>query len=224
MIDRFRDALDRPLDRGPAQAIVALATVVTFAFGVLVVLGIVGHDQTSDPPVAGLPLVRPSAPADQTGVPEPVAPSTGGDAAVPSQDPQDRTGTGAYRRARRATDTHRAMQHLPYRIGRVTFALVGADEGRAVIRIAGPSSAVAHRAWGRFLHRFSDDGRAYETRFEAGARNGVTGRPKVAGEGARGAARADGADRRARRRVPHQDRHRAAHRNLTSKPHPKESP
>lgn len=224
MIDRLRDLLDRPLDRGTAQTIVALAAAVTFAFGALVALGIVGRPSTSDVSPAGPTAVLPSAPARQAENPAPEPQAADEGTTAPAQDPQDRKGSAAYGRVHRAADTHRAMQHLPYRIGHVTFALVGANNGRAVVRVEGPTIAAARRSWRRFLRRFDDDGGAYVTRFAAGPRNGITRRRKVAGEGARGGARTDGTDSGARRAVPHHTVDRSARRDLTSKPHPKESP
>jgi hypothetical protein len=223
VIDRIRDLLDRPLDRRQAEAIVAIAASVTFAFGVLVALGIVGRP-ASNPPASREDFTRPTAPSRVPAGALDHPPASGDRHPDQTQDPQDRKGTAAYGRARRAARDHRALQHLPYRHGGVTVALVGAEQGRAVLRIAAPTIAAAHRGWRDFLRRFADDGGAYEARFQVRARNGITGRRKVARGAARGAARPDGATRAGRRRIRHQHTDRGARSFLTSKPHPNASP
>jgi hypothetical protein len=87
------------------------------------------------------------------------------DAAPRRQDPQDRPGTFAHRRAGRELATHRALQHVPWRRGDVTVELVGARDGRAVLRVEAPGIATARRGYHVFLRRFHDDGRAYLPRF-----------------------------------------------------------
>jgi hypothetical protein len=220
--DRIRDLLDRPLDRRHADAIVAIAAAVTFAFGVLVAFGIIGHP-AADLAAGREDLARPTAPREVAGALD-HPPASKDRRPDRSQDPQDRKGTAAYGRARRTARDHRALQHLPYRRGGVTVAQVGADQGRAILRVAAPTITAARQGWREFLRRFTDDGAAYEARFQVRARNGITGRRVVAAGAAAGAAGADGSPRGQSRAVRHGRRHRGVRRNLTSKPHPKASP
>jgi hypothetical protein len=170
VIDPIRRILDRPLAPAQARAVLALAACVTFGFATLVCLGEVSGSTPGDsgpgprskaptePPPA--PPTKPSsAPAGST-----VAPS---ESTLPEQDPQDRPGTLAYRRARRELREHRALQRLPFRGRGLSITLVGADHGRALIRIVAATIVKAKRGWRQFLRRWSDHGSAYEPRFAA---------------------------------------------------------
>ncbi|MBS1886005.1 MAG: hypothetical protein JSU06_02355 [Actinobacteria bacterium] len=80
---------------------------------------------------------------------------------MPEQDPQDRIGTAAHRRAAAELASHRALQHLPFRSGDVSMEMVGARGPKAVIRIEAGTVPAARRAWQLFLERFRDGGEAY---------------------------------------------------------------
>jgi hypothetical protein len=156
VVDRFRDFLDRPLDPSAARAIVALALAICTGLAIIAALG----------GVAGNPA-PPSAPTHvrveraARMVPGPV-----------DQDPQDRAGTAAHRRAVREVAAHRALQHVPYRAGALSIEMIGAQHGRAVLQVIAPSIPAARRGWRRFLRRFEDGGRAYIPRFGTDGRRG----------------------------------------------------
>ncbi len=179
MAERLRALLERPLDRGLARAVVALALAASTGFAVLVLLGAVGRDA---PP----PSTPAAAGADRSSSPAvPVGPRSisGGHAAadgrghrVAGQDRQDRPGTESHRRALRESARHRALQHVPYRQGALAIALVGARGPRAVLSVDAPTAALARRAYRRFLHRFRDPGVAYLPRFAARPATPATGR------------------------------------------------
>jgi hypothetical protein len=169
MVDRLRALLDRPLDPSAARAILVFASAILAGVAALFVL-------------AGS---EPDRPTSQTAWPAAASPT----APVPSeeledepaerraetsrQDPQDRKGSAAARRAARALRSHRALQHVPYRDGEVTIALAGARGSRAVLRVNAPTGAEARRGWHRFLRHYDDSGRAYVPVFRAaGGRDG----------------------------------------------------
>jgi hypothetical protein len=174
VIDLIRGLLDRPLDPRHARAIVVVASCLTLAFAGLVGFGVISGsrptahedgDGTSDlaaptaPPAAtieGSPGGSDEGPADQ---PETLSKDR--------QDPQDRHGSSAYRRARRTLREHRALQHLPFHGRGLSITLTGADQGRAIVRIVAATVPEARRRWRRFLRRYSDAGGAYEARFAA---------------------------------------------------------
>lgn len=170
MVDRLRALLDRPLDPSAARAILALASAILLGVAALFVLGgSEPHEPTlqEDRPAAASPSV-PAAPVDEVE-----------DEAVEhhsptrQQDPQDEAGSAAARRAARALRSHRALQHVPYRDGEVTIALIGARGNRAVLRVSAPTVPEARRGWRRFLRRYRDSGRAYASVFRAsGGRDG----------------------------------------------------
>ncbi|MBN9621952.1 MAG: hypothetical protein J0H06_03205 [Actinobacteria bacterium] len=170
MAERLRALLERPLEPALARAVVALALAASTGFAVLVLLGAVGRDAPPPSTPAAARVDRPSSPA------VPVGPrsTSGGHAAakgrghrVAGQDRQDHPGTEAYRRALRESARHRALQHVPYHRGAVTITLVGARGPRAILSVAAPTVALAHRGYRRFLHRFRDPGVAYLPRFLA---------------------------------------------------------
>jgi hypothetical protein len=170
MIDRLRFLLDRPLDRLIARAIVVFATVILLGFAALYVLA---AQEPGHSAVAQRQLVSPP-PSDPFGVVRAQAAPPAPRAPRPRrQDPQDEAGSPAARRAAKTLASHRALQHVPYRRGRLSVRLVGARGGRAVLVVSAPTIAAARRDWREFLRRYRDGGRAYLTRFEAnGGPNG----------------------------------------------------
>jgi hypothetical protein len=154
VVERFRAFLDRPLEPSTSRAVIGLALAVGTGLAVLAVLG----------GVAGRPAARPEA------RPQVVPPGSGRvHAGRPSlsapvqadQDPQDRPGTAAHRRAASALAHHRALQHVPYSTGGVSIELVGARRGKAVLRVVAATEGAARQGWRAFLRRFDDDGGAY---------------------------------------------------------------
>jgi hypothetical protein len=162
--ERLRALLEHPLDPRLARAIVLLACGVTLGFAVLAVLARPAAEHSA--PVGAIPAGRASAYPTTQASPTVASPSRG---AVPParQDPQDRPGTAAHRRAAREIAAHRALQHVPYRAGGVVIDLVGARGTRAVLAVRAPTRAAARRGWRGFLRRFDDSGTAYLPRFEA---------------------------------------------------------
>lgn len=166
MVDRLRALLDHPLDQSAARAILVLASAILLGLAALFVFA------ASEPGRPTSNEVRPTA-ASPTASPAPVE-AVGGEAAedrppTPRQDPQDRKGSAAARRVAHALRSHRALQHVPYRDGEVTVALVGARGSRAVLRVSAFTVPAAHRGWQRFLSRYRDSGRAYVPVFAATA-------------------------------------------------------
>lgn len=162
MIERFRTFLDRPLDPAAGRAILALATATLVGFAAVFLLaggephGVEPASVTSSPTIAAPDV-------DQLDF------DAGGSdqAQLPEQDPQDRPGSAAARRAARALRERRALQHVPYSLGAVSIVLVGADRGRAVLRVSAPTRAEARRGWHEFLDRFGDRGSSYKPQFVA---------------------------------------------------------
>ena len=172
MLERFRLFLDRPLDPSAGRAILALAAAILIGLAPLFVLAGSGSGHRAPSPA--------NAPAHPAPAPVPARSqarrSTSGKPArkrsVPRQDPQDRRGTAA-ERVSEELRTHRALQHVPYRRGRLRVELVGARGGKALLRVSAPTVAAARRGWRRFLRRYRDSGRAYVPLFEArGGRHG----------------------------------------------------
>jgi hypothetical protein len=170
MVDRLRALLDHPLDQSAARAILVLASAILLGLAALFALA------ASEPGQPTSHEVRPAA-ASPTASPAPVE-AVEGEAAddrlpTPRQDPQDRAGSAAARRAAHALRSHRALQHVPYRDGGVTVALVGAKGSRAVLRVSASTVSAARRGWRRFLSRYRDSGRAYVPNFRViGGRGG----------------------------------------------------
>jgi hypothetical protein len=177
VIDLIRGLLDRPLDPRHARAIIAVASCLTLAFAGLVGFGVIsgsrptaheGGEGTSD-------LAAPTAPpiAAIEGSPGGSDESPGRTGARPPeshQDPQDRRGSSAYRRTLRE---HRALQHLPFHGRGLSITLTGADQGRAIVRVAAATVPEAERRWRGFLRRLGDRGDSYLPRFQArGGRDG----------------------------------------------------
>lgn len=158
MVDRLRVLLDRPLDPSAARAILVLASAIFIAFAALFALGAGQPDHPSSPAARPAPA-SPSAPfnpREEGGVQESKL-----QPALRRQDPQDREGSAAARRAARAVASHRALQHVPYRDGQVTIVLAGARGSRALLRVTAPTLSAARQGWHRFLGRYRDSGRAY---------------------------------------------------------------
>jgi hypothetical protein len=160
MVDRLRACLDRPLDPRAGRWVLVLAFAVFLGVGVLRLLGELdrpANPEPGDPPAAA----RVEAPVTRT----PALANDGRDPARRRQDPQDRRGSGAARRASRELRTHRALQHVPYRQRRVVIRLIGAQRSKAILQVKARSVQPAHEGWRRFLHRFNDSGDSYLPRF-----------------------------------------------------------
>jgi hypothetical protein len=167
MIDRLLALLDHPLDPRAGRAVMALAAAITLGFAALFVLA------------AGSAHQRPpSAPALAPKRAAPLPASLGGeDGAVnkasprpPSrrpQDPQDDRGSAAAHGAQMELRRHRALQHVPYKEGGLAVTLVGARQGRALLRVSAATTSTARRGWQRFLRRFGDTGHAYIPLFKS---------------------------------------------------------
>jgi hypothetical protein len=164
VVDRLRELAGRPLDRRVARATLAVGLAVTVGFCLLVALAEIGWADGARV-VAGPTTPAPSLPATRSG---PASPAIGPTARTrPRQDPQDRPDGAARRRAVAELESHRALQHVPWRHGDVAIELVGARGSRAILRVVGPDLAVARRGYRSFLRRFDDRGHAYLPRFRA---------------------------------------------------------
>jgi hypothetical protein len=168
-VSRLTELVERPLDPAVGRVVLVLAGAVWVGFAALVGLGLIGPGATAPTRM----VVRHPAPdraAAQLAVPS----SRPADAepSVPRgrQDPQDRRGSAAHRRARRELATHRALQHVPWHREGASISLVGARRGKAVLEIRGPGLRADRRAWSSFLRRFDDDGRSYLRRLVVGGR------------------------------------------------------
>jgi hypothetical protein len=163
MVDRLRALLDHPLDQSAARAILVLASAILLGLAALFALA------ASEPGRPTSHEVRPAAASPSAPIAG-VEDETAEDRLpTPRQDPQDRKGSTAARRAAHALRSHRALQHVPYRDGQVTVALVGAKGSRAVLRVSASTVSAARRGWQRFLNRYRDSGRAYVPVFVATA-------------------------------------------------------
>ena len=156
MVRRLRALLEEPHDPAVAQAVVGLACVVTVCL--LIVVGLGADSRSSGGSSAATPEAAALRPEGETATERRPATTRRSE---PVQDPQDRPGTAAGRRARRELASHRALQHVPYRLGGVGITLIGVRGARAVLRVEALSVRAAHRAWQAFLHRFGDDGLSY---------------------------------------------------------------
>ncbi|MBS1863146.1 MAG: hypothetical protein JSS68_15715 [Actinobacteria bacterium] len=161
MVERLRALLERPLDPSVARSMLVLALAVGIGFAAVALIGGVGDRPDDVRPLQRDAWVGASAPDH--------APSTSPPRSrqIVGQDAQDRPGTKAHRRAVREVDGHRALQHVPWRRGRVSVELVGAVGGRAALAVRGPDVRAARRGWTRFLGRYHDDGSSYLPRFRA---------------------------------------------------------
>lgn len=167
MVDRLRALLEEPLDPRLGRAVVMLASAILLGLAALFILAARQPERSTTveaPPVAW--STSGSAPATVAPAPTPVAPRR--------QDPQDQEGSAAARRAARALASHRALQHVPYRSGKLAVELVGARGRRAVLRVSAPTVRAARAGWRRFLRRYRDSGRAYVAIFRGkdGRRDG----------------------------------------------------
>jgi hypothetical protein len=174
MIDRLLALLDRPVDPRAGRAVMALAAAITLGFAALFVL-------TADSAQRQPPSAHPLAPKRAA----PLPPSLDGEDGAakeasprpPSprpQDPQDDRGSAAARGAQKELQRHRALQHVPYKQGGLTVTLIGARQGRALLRVSAPTPSAARRGWRQFLRRFGDTGLAYVPLFRP--RGGAAGR------------------------------------------------
>jgi hypothetical protein len=167
VVDRLRALLDDPHDPSVARAVVVLACWLTIGLAALIGLGRSGGDDQAVRPPTRSHAVAATSVQPTTPLPE----RTARRRPDPRQDPQDRPGSPAARRADRELSTHRALQQVPYRHGGVAITLVGADGPRAVLRVEAASLIDARRGWRIFLRRCRDDGRSYLPIFRAGGRH-----------------------------------------------------
>ena len=157
MIERLRALRDRPLDPELARTVTLVA--LSVALGLVVVAILAGVD--------GGPSRTPVTARVHAAGPEARRSAGDGLADVPAQDPQDRIGTAAHRRAARELAEHRALQHVPFTERGVSIELVGARGGRALLRVEAPTLRGGRRASRAFLARFHDPGTAYLPIFQA---------------------------------------------------------
>lgn len=185
---RERSWTQRQLPEGRKGVFAVCAGLLLVIAAALILLH--AHDQhhvNHHAPVAvSRPVVLAPSPATST----PVAPATTTTSAaskhtkrssttrtrVAAQDPQDRPGTAAAKRAAQALASHRALQHVPYRHGDVTIRLTAAvKNGKAILTVTAPTPAEAKAGYRRFLARYHDTGRAYRARFIARRKAGRRG-------------------------------------------------
>ncbi|HET9154269.1 MAG TPA: hypothetical protein VFN85_09165 [Solirubrobacterales bacterium] len=162
MIDRLRELLDRPLDPSAVRAILVFASAILVGFAALFVLAVSRPDQPTSSTHPSVSAAPPS-PVVSTQVVE--GNPAEAQAAPRRQDPQDVEGSLAAHRADRARRSHRAIQHLPYRRGKLAVTLAGARGDRALLRVSAPNLRAARRGWRAFLRRYHDRGKAYIARF-----------------------------------------------------------
>lgn len=174
MIDRLRFLLDRPLDPLAARAIVVSASAILLGFAALFILAADEPDRSAVP---GRPAVPTQPPAARSfgGAQADAAPPAPRAAHRRRQDPQDEKGSPAATRATRTLRSHRALQHVPYRRGRLTVRLVGARGARAVLAVIAPTISAARQGWRHFLRRYRDWGRSYVPRFSSTRAGGADG-------------------------------------------------
>jgi hypothetical protein len=150
MIERLRALLDRPLEPAVARAVLLLALAV--GSGLATVVALAGLDRQ--------PSIEREATMPTSSESRPAAPAAG-TSEMPAQDPQDRPGSEAHRRAAAELADHRALQHVPFEGDGALIDLFGARGGRAVLRVEASSVAAGRRAWKAFLRRYHDPGDAY---------------------------------------------------------------
>lgn len=158
MIERFQEFLDQPLGRGTAWAILCFFSAIVVGLALVAVLA--GGGPSGPTPLDRVPsgTIAPGASL--------ASPSVGGDQGDEvgggiRQDPQDVSGSPAAQRAARALESHRALQHVPYKGEGLTVELVGARGHRAVLRVTASTIREARRGWREFLRRYEDAGGAY---------------------------------------------------------------
>jgi hypothetical protein len=163
VIERLRVLLDRPLEPSVARAVLLLTLAVGIGLAIVVALSGVGRTPTTIESGGS----RSSAiEVHARGRPEHGSSS----AVVLAQDPQDRPGSTARRRATGELAAHRALQHVPFEGDGVSIDLVGARGGRAALRVQAATRAEARDGWHVFLRRFHDRGDAYIPSFEGDGR------------------------------------------------------
>lgn len=173
MLERFRLFLERPLAPSAGRAILALAAAILLGLAFLFVLAGSGSGRRADPPARLAGRTAPEPAPEPSPARRPATEHPSRERSLPRQDPQDRRGRAA-ERASEQLRTHRALQHVPYRRGRLRIELAGARGGKALLRVSAPTAAAARRGWRTFLRRYRDSGRSYAPVFEArrGARGG----------------------------------------------------
>lgn len=164
MVDRLRALLDRPLDPSAARAILVLTSAILLGLAALFVLA---GSEPDRPTSQESPPVAPALSAPRVSVEKVEDEAAEHRSPTHSQDPQDVEGSAAARRAVHALQSHRALQHVPYRDGELTVALVGARGSRAILRVSAPTVPAARMGWHRFLRRYGDSGRSYVAVFAA---------------------------------------------------------
>lgn len=164
MADRFRALLDRPLDPSAAWAILVLASAILVGFTAILLLAASQPERPTSPQRGSAAAAPPPASAAPPRPPSP---------AERRQDPQDVRGSVAARRAARALRSHRALQHVPYRLGELTITLIGARGDRALLSVRADTMQAARDGWLGFLRRYRDSGRAYVPIFKAAPRGGA---------------------------------------------------
>jgi hypothetical protein len=171
VLERFRLFLERPLDPSAGRAILALAAAILLGLALLFVLAGSGSGRRADPRLTDRTALAPAP--EPSPARRPASGHSSRERPLPRQDPQDRSGAAA-ERASEQLRTHRALQHVPYRRGRLRIELAGARGGKALLRVSAPTAAAARRGWRTFLRRYRDSGRSYAPVFEArrGARGG----------------------------------------------------
>jgi hypothetical protein len=156
-VRRLRALAGRPVDPEVARAVVVLALALAVGLAGLVGLSAGGGGDAGS--------ARP-APASMSATPTTVRPSSTPSPVISGahrrrQDPQDRPGTAAHRRAMHELASHRALQHVPWHRQEVAISLIGARRGKAVLAVVGPTLAADRRGRREFLRRYRDDGRSY---------------------------------------------------------------
>ncbi|HMC50832.1 MAG TPA: hypothetical protein VKH20_09305 [Solirubrobacterales bacterium] len=173
MIDQLRFLLDRLLDPLVARAVVVFASAILFGFAALYVLAAHERGHSVAP---GRKVVSSPPPSDSLGAVRPqMSPSAPRTSRPRRQDPQDKAGSPAARRAAKTLASHRALQHIPYRHAHLSVRLIGARGGRAVLAVSAPTISAARRGWRQFLQRFGDSGRSYLARFSGTGTRGTDG-------------------------------------------------
>lgn len=164
VVDRLRLLLDRPLDPLAARAALVLATAILLGFAALAILG----TSESDRPATASEQAAPGRTRPPLSDVVPVERTTGSRRRPNPrrQDPQDEKGSAAAWRATEELRSHRALQHVPYRQGRLSIQLVGAKGRQAVLTVSALTLSAAHRGWRGFLRRYRDSGRAYVPLFK----------------------------------------------------------
>jgi hypothetical protein len=169
MIERFRVFLDQPLGHGAARAILCFSSAILLGLALLFVLA-ASQPGRPTPPDRVSSAASPKAPRAWPPAEALRSEQVG---AIGRQDPQDVPGSPAARRAARALQSHRALQHVPFESEDLTVELVGARRHRAVLRVTASTIGAARQGWRKFLRRYQDAGHAYIPIFNA--RGGTDG-------------------------------------------------